>query len=232
MRTKRELLGEPERDELRVGVGEIPVPRSDGGGIEGLSAAWALVFPCIAALMVVLVGCEGGDQGGRDAFANSDRDAPSGASASWRSRCIPGESASGCVDYPARRVDAPAEGHESSCTLRPRAAGGWVVDARVGTVATPSEGGVRFELRGVELDASGERAPADAECIVYVSEPGCTFGGSCASDCVVGATLEGDTFVGTVYCARLRCGDLFSVGSADVGGGEGASFSFSGCSGT
>lgn len=133
---------------------------------------------------------------------------------------------------PPRRVDAPAEGHESSCTLRPRAAGGWVVDARVGTVATPSEGGVRFELRGVELDASGERAPADAECIVYVSEPGCTFGGSCASDCVVGATLEGDTFVGTVYCARLRCGDLFSVGSADVGGGEGASFSFSGCSGT
>lgn len=135
--------------------------------------------------------------------------------AAWQARCIAGESEPGCSDYPPRELTASPP-NRTTCSVRAEGSLS-LVSALVETPENPSEGGMRFEFRDLAFDADGDLVGGEA-CVLYVSEPFCTFGGSCGGatpDCSVTAELRGGLLSGSVRCARLRCGDLFTIGGAE-----------------
>lgn len=135
--------------------------------------------------------------------------------AAWQTRCIAGESEPGCADYPPRDLIATPP-NRTTCIVRSEGSLS-LVSALVEAPENPSEGGMRFEFRDLAFDAEGGFVGGEGS-VLYVSEPFCTFGGSCGGatpDCSVTAELRGGVLRGTVRCARLRCGDLFSIGGAE-----------------
>lgn len=135
--------------------------------------------------------------------------------ASWQTRCISGESDPSCSDYPAREL-TPEPPNRENCAIVGDG-DNRLVSALLETAANPSEGGMRFEFRDAAVDGAGRFVGGEG-CVLYVSEPFCTFGGSCGGtdpDCFVIARLAAGRFAGTVSCPRLRCGDLYGIASAE-----------------
>mgnify|MGYP001609717055 CR=1 FL=1 len=166
--------------------------------------------------------------GGDDAAEALDSAGPEAGRVAWQSRCIPGESDPACMDYPPRALTGEPP-NRSSCAAMTTASG-TLVTAMLETPLSVSEGGLRFELRGLLFDSSDGFVPATG-CVVYVTEPLCTFGGSCGGvdpDCLLDGELLDGVVAGTVLCPRLRCGDLFSIAGHD-GPGAPIEFRIDGC---